>query len=341
MLGLFYSDIHYRETGSFPPFNKIEENGLTRELNNINLGMKFVADQIRKHKPRIVGCLGDIYHTPEALPTSVIHASAIGLEMIRSACFEVGAVHYIMPGNHDMLSDKHKIFSTSVLTGYCQGLITETQEIEIGDKTVAFVMFDSDKEKVQKDLEHFDGKVDLICTHLDFKGARYETGKTSPSQISPNLKTTVISGDIHLYQKLGNVWYIGSLVQNRFNRYDTNGIGGVLIYDFEKDKVTRIKNTESLHYVKIDSIDELEGLSPETCILQVKTRELSDQDKELLQDYLYIHTPMPAEREQLETGGKVLSLDRPQDILRAHIQEVSPNLLETFDEVLTGEQNAN
>jgi len=238
-----------------------------------------------------------------------------------------------MPGNHDMLNDKLGIMSISTLCGYGE-IVTDDRFIDVDGYNVACVQFNSDKAKVAESLERAAEKADLIVTHLDFKGARYETGKLSGSQISPNLKVPVISGDIHLPQEIGAVNYIGSLVQNRFNRTDLSGVGGYLLWDVDKRKAERYPNTYSKHYVKIEKLSQLKGLDPDQVILQVRCPIPDEKTNKLFEPYDYIHLPMPEDVHIVDVGAKKVSMDRPEDVLRAFIKQERPGAIELYDSIM-------
>lgn len=329
---MFFSDAHIRDVGSFPPFNKIEENGLSQELNNIILGFHFVANMVKKRKPRALFFLGDMFHSPESLTNSTVYGASVGLGLVRDACIEVGATFYIMEGNHDILSDIFGISYTPILCGYGE-ILKESQTISIDDFKIWVCKFHTNKEKVKEALDK--GKShNLIITHLDFKGARYETGKVSNSSVSPNLDVPCISGDIHLPQDIGDVSYVGSLVQNRFNRTNLSEVGGILIFNMKTAKITRIPNKMSKHYVKIESLDQLEGLSPDRCILQVKCPLPNEEDVKALEGFEYVHVPMPDYKEQVDVNKKIMSMEKPDRILRNFLSDEKPETVALFDEVI-------
>lgn len=329
---MFFSDAHLRDTGSFPPFNKIEENGLSHELNNIILGFKFVADMVKKRKPKALFFLGDMFHTPEAVTTATLYGASIALSFIKEACHEAECEFYYMAGNHDILSDLFGINSVAQLAGY-GNFISEDGPIYVAQQSIYVARFNSNPEKMAeslaKGLNH-----SLIITHLDFKGARYETGKLSNSRISPNLGVPCISGDIHLPQDIGDVSYVGSLVQNRFNRTNLDEVGGVLMYNLDTKAITRIPNKLSRHYVKIEDLEQLEGLSPNRCVLQVKCPIPDEETEALFKDFMYVHIPMPDFREQVDPNKKIMSMEKPDRILRNHLSDERPELVQLFDEVI-------
>jgi DNA repair exonuclease SbcCD nuclease subunit len=336
MITLHFSDTHIRDKGSFPPFNRIEENGFSRELNNCILGFQFVADKIKEIRPSAVFFHGDLYHTPEGLTTQVIHGSSLALQMVTDACEEVGCPFFIFPGNHDMVNDKIGITSVATLNGYAD-LVFDNRVVSVGKFKVGIVQFNTDKVNVAKNLERMEKKVDLIATHLDFKGARYETGRISSSVISPKLKVPVISGDIHLPQDLNSVHYIGSLIQNRFNREDLEGVGGVLTYDFKSKKVKRYPNTYSKHYVKVVDKSLLLSFDAEKVVMQIRCPLTDDERAEIDHaGYEYVYLPIPEKASQVAVGSVSISMETPEQVLRGFVNQNRPDAVSLFDEIVGG-----
>lgn len=336
-LVLVYSDPHLREFGSFPPFNRAADNGLTRELNNIVDGFKWVESQILKYKPTHVVLAGDVFHTPEGVPTTVLSAAAEALGGVHRACEQVEARHYIMPGNHDCASETQKIFLTSVLTGF--GNVLEEDVIV---NNIGFVQFRTDKAEAIEALKFMcKKKPKLIITHLDFEGATYESGHGSKSQIPCEWPVPIISGDIHLPQTLGdnNVHYVGSLVQNRFNRQDLHKVGGAILYDLKTKKHTRLKNTGSKHYVKVLDLSKTKELDPERCVLQIRVPEITDQDikKYKLDRFEYVHVPesvaKTVERDEAATFVKS-EFDSPIRMLKTFVEQDRPDAADLVESVI-------
>ena len=327
-------DWHLRSYGSFQPFNVVEANGLTRELNNALLGLKLKAKTILEKRPEVVIIMGDVFHHPEGQDARTIHAAALAMGWIREACDEVGAVLEIFPGQHDIFSEAHGITCLDTLCRYGslskEFVIKERQGV-----TYAIVPYCSDKERLYQWLLEAQA-ADLIFAHLDVMGARYENGALSESQVSPNLSKPCFAGDIHLAQEVGAVVYSGSMVQNRFNRYDLDGVGGMLCV--EADGVgaswSRILNDQSRHYIKVRDVQRFleQGIPPERCVLQVITDQDRGDVEGLLGDYEW--TYMPAERttDESNLSGGVDRSD-PESLMRAYLAENHPELLETFEGV--------
>jgi DNA repair exonuclease SbcCD nuclease subunit len=334
---MFFSDTHLKDFGSFPPFNKVEENGFTRELNNILIGFEWVAKQIIEYKPSLVMLLGDLYHTPEGLSTTVITASDRALTGIKNACAEVGAVFVITKGNHDVQNEPLGINSICTLGGYGTILLENTvYKLKDDNKItkIGVVQFNSDEDLITKDLRIMEKKCDLMVTHLDFKSAEYENGFKSESEIDANFSIPVVSGDLHATQRVGSVYYPGSLVQNRFTRNDTEKVGGVLMWDSATNEFLHLPNTASYHYVKIDDIIDLQKIDPKfNVILQIKCEV---DDLSIFEGYDFIYIPVHKKNEtgMDENTPTRLNFGTPFSMLRKYTSNNRPEAVEFLDSVI-------
>lgn len=330
---LVFADVHLRDNGSFPAWNKIGERGFTLELENILKGADFIVEQISEHRPKIVVCAGDLYHTPESLSATVLTASHEFLMKVSEVCEEVGAKLYILLGNHDLLNENMNIHHLHTLGGY--GVVVDkVYELDCG---LTFVPFMSDKEKFESEMKKAEKTSKLIITHHDFSGLQYETGIKSKSTVKSKYKCQVIAGDIHVAQVVGSIVVPGSLVQNRFNRCDLDKVGGVVVYEYDDGdcrEITFIKNTHSKHYIKVEDLDVLDGLSPEQCVLQVKTPKLTEDELKKLEGYEYFLTPVPEHVHSPLVKRKSLEQETPEQILKHHLRESRPEAIEEFDEVM-------
>lgn len=333
---LFYSDIHYRESGSFFPYNIIDSNGLTKELNNTNLGMKFIANQIKLHKPRMVVCLGDLFHSPEVITIKTLYAMCVGLSFVKAACEAVGAKHYVILGNHDILSEKSSISGMFAIKGFFEEVIYEADYKTELDKKLLFLPYSSNLGEVYKTLLDARENADYIFTHLDFAGCRYNSGISSHSNISPDIGVPCISGDIHLPQKVGTVQYVGSLVQNQFGFTDLENVGGCLVLNLETGKTKLIQNNLSKHYVTFYDDGDLSKLPPaERVVLKLVTKRTKEECEEVFSGYEYQYTKWlenktnelkPYYTNRVQINSKL--------VLRSYLKDNNPTALDIFDEVL-------
>lgn len=342
-----FSDLHIRDVGSFPPFNRIEENGLSRELNNCLKGVEFVRDQILEMKPSLVMSLGDWFHTPEGLPTSVIYAGGhLAFKMIKDACKEVNASFLMIAGNHDTLNESQNITLTSMFDS--KYVIDEVEHISINDNEfVTIIPFTSDTEEFKRVVEDAKKRGSkALFTHQDFAGCRYETGHVSKSKLSPKIGIPVISGDIHLPQDIGDVRYCGSLVQNRFNRFDLSGVGGIIALNTKDMTITRKPNTYSKHYVKVVDLSKIAELDPKRVVLQIMCEaDPQELDKLLDGKYEYIHINKSANGTMIPTdtsnGSIEVAVQKPEEMLRSYVSKENPDAIAMFDEVMNKETASN
>lgn len=331
---LFYSDTHVREYGSFPPFNQLDSNGLTKELNNLVKGFHFVADMIRQYKPLRVGLLGDFYNTTENQTARVLHTSHLCLGPVKQACDEVGCGHDIMDGNHDLLSESPKVSNIANLGGY-GNIVHETTYVVLDNGfRLAYVPAWSNHGIMFSEMQKAQGQCDLICTHADFAGCKYESGAPSGSPLPAHWNVPVISGDIHLPQDVASVHYIGSLIQNKFYKATLEQMGGVLLYDIETGQVIRIRNTYSKHYIKHIDGSDTELPPPETCVLQVVSARSKEEVAEQYKAYEHFHVPAIAQKDEFKVTYSQFSLDNPEALLRLHVNKERPDAIEMLDSVI-------
>jgi len=339
-IGIF-TDQHLRSTGSFPPFNKLSESGLSKELDNIIRGFYFVADQIRSYKPRAVFSLGDAFHNPEVIDVPTLEGASRAFGVVKKACDEVGADFYILVGNHDVVSENPTLItSVSVLEGFGQ-VIKEPYFIDIDEFTVSMVPYSSNPSKMYSQLKEAEVQSDLILTHIDVAGCRYENNHLSESEIDPTFKVPVISGDIHFSQHVGSVIYPGSLVQNKFTRSDLSGIGGAAFYDLETKEYQLERNIYSKHYVKAHSIEEAKKHDPNQVIIQLVTDVPKEEAEIELEDYEFNYLPAPKVDDNLEVEYENVGIESPEVVLRTYINQDRPSALKNFDETLKSRSESN
>lgn len=337
---LFYSDVHLRDNGSFFPYNMIEKNGLSKELNNILLGFDFIRDQILVHHPNLVVFCGDLYHYPEVVSTQCLHASSIALSKIKYACEKVNAKHYLIPGQHDIIDENNYVTSISNLVGYGDILL---RPIVIDD--VFFSPYCSNAGKLYTTLIEAQQTSSLVIAHADFNGGLYDNLHKSESRISPILSIPCISGDLHIPHDVESVHYVGSLVQNRFQHPDLKFIGGILIFDTETQGITRIRNTYSKHYCKIspkfatdeDYIKRALELDPEKVVLAVYSKLAKEEIEGIFKDYEMMYYPMPQDifsknEEQQEINQALL--ETPEVLLRDYVSKERPSAVSILNGVL-------
>ena len=333
---LFYTDPHLRETSSYPLFNRIQSNGLSGELNNKLLGFDFIEDLIYSEEPDLVILGGDTFHKDNLISIRTLKGASLAFEKIHRACEKLNIDHLILAGNHDTygyLEDGSRISSTCTLGAY--GTLIDAADIyEINGFSIYLIPHtDSLEESYQEIVSGT--KYDLIACHLDFLGALNDNGMPSDFGLDSHWGTSILCGHIHLKQEYGDVYYAGSLVQDRFSQESLSGVGGALLYDTDTGSRTYKMNDRSKHFVKVRDINKLEDLDPEKCILKVFSDVPEEEVKEQLEGFEYLYVPS---RKGKDTTGLTMSfrnaLESPKVLLRSYINSERPDLVELFDEVV-------
>jgi hypothetical protein len=343
---LAFADVHLRDRSSFPPFNLPGSRGLSMELENTLLGFEFVAEQIRLHKPEAVFFLGDLFHHPDSVTTTVLHAASLGLSTISSACATVGAHFYLLPGNHDTFNDDLGIHLLSALCPSLSHtphghpiLLAVEKTIPLKGGPLGVVPYCKDPEAFFDSLRRMSETHAVLVTHFEFQGALYETGISSKSAVpSSPWPCPIIAGDQHLAQSVGDVHYPGSLVQNRFNRMDLSGAGGVLLFDFDENHpdgytVRRVRNHKSRHYLKMtpEHLDTLKFFKPDEVIVSLRAPELPDDMAKVLGPFWHVHVVSRLSEDHSDHTPSDAS--SPRESLREFLSQNHPELLSDFEEV--------
>lgn len=333
---LFFADPHFRETSSYPPFNRIQSNGLSGALNNTLLGMTFLKLQIEIHEPDLVVLLGDTYHKDNVITVPTLHAAQIGFEDISYVCRKMGIDFLILMGNHDLyevLQDGTKVTSICTLGGHGI-LITENMSYDLEDNFRIFLMpyCDDLEENYQSLLEG--SKYDLIAAHTDFLGAVHDNGHKVEVGLDSHTRVPVICGHIHIPQVVGNVIYPGSLLLDRFSRESYEDVSGVMIFDTETMEKETIRNTLSKHFIKVTDLSKLDDLDPERCILKIYSEAPEGDVKDLLEGFQYMFIHIKDKNKGSRDAYIRQGIDKPENLLRAFIEEDRPEHLWIYDEVV-------
>lgn len=339
---LFYSDQHLRDFGSFPPFNKEGDYGLTKELLNTVKGFFWIAQLIKKHKPKLVINCGDVFHNNEYISIRTLHGASIAFEAIAQACSEVGCRHIILAGNHDIYSQgqnfENTITSLSTLKSYGE-IKTKPCQIELEDFKIGIIPYTHSKNDAFLALTRLDQESNLLVTHLDFEGAIYENGKRSEGKIQPHFQNQVISGHIHTPHQIGDVNYVGSLVMHRFSSQKLDKVGGVLTYDKDTKEIQRIANPISQHYARVDLDEILEAgkeipYKPQSVVLQAFSDKDPEDLKEILDEYDHVLISKKSSSNEISEESIRHRIDDPKSILRDYVKNERESAVKIFDETL-------
>jgi hypothetical protein len=339
---LSYSDIHFRDVGSFPPFNQLDSNGLTRELNNILTGVDFICECLYKYKPKILVGLGDTVQVTEFQTCQTLHGIYLAYRKLRATCKDTGTEHWYFDGNHDILNENKGISNTGLIEAWVDRFIKEPEIIERFGYKFGCIPYSSNVGTVYELLTQYQDNCLVGLTHQNFKDCMYESGQRSDSYLPNQYNFPILSGDIHLPQEIGSVHYGGSLIQNKFNKSDLNQIGGCLLFSVDElnnRKVIRLPNTKSKHYVRIYDKDLCDDekmmlLPKERVCLQVISSWNKEKISERLSGYEYFIIPEFKQDESNKVTYSNYNIIEPLDLLRNHIQEENPNNLLILNDIL-------
>ena len=123
---------------------------------------------------------------------------------------------FFMSGNHDYTNPQQPYFHFMRRLPWAK-FFTEPTRIDRGTETWLFLPHTRDPEKAWKDVEL--GEASHIFLHGTMTGAVSETGMKLEGISSAwfkGLRCTILAGDIHVPQKVGNVEYVGAPYPIRF-----------------------------------------------------------------------------------------------------------------------------
>jgi predicted phosphodiesterase len=123
---------------------------------------------------------------------------------------------YFLSGNHDYVRPDSPYFHFLRRLPWARFFVEPTR-IELGQETLLFLPHSKDPEKDWKDVQM--GEANYIFLHGTMAGAVSETGmklEGISSDWFKGLRCTILAGDIHVPQKIGNVEYVGAPYPIRF-----------------------------------------------------------------------------------------------------------------------------
>jgi len=336
---LFYADVHIKDFSSFPPFNETDSNGLTKELNNTLQGFYFIRDYIDKNDINLVVNLGDTFNNVDTISTKSAYVAYQGLNAIKTSCESKEIDHLIIVGNHELLNEHKNIHNCSILNKYSDLVVDDYIEYTINDLKIALFPYTSNINKAREWIDRGQSS-GLICTHQEFSGNKYESGMFTESKLSPKSKVQIVAGHIHLPQETEDVICCGSLIQNKFSQYSIFN-NGLLTYDTDTKKFTRVFNNYSKHYVKIkeEDVPNIKNiLNPLNSVVQVQVKDMDNKEHltQYLKEYKHFIIKKYEHNQKTALENKVYSefnFTDPKMLLNRYICDNNENAIDVFNEV--------
>lgn len=215
----------------------------------------FIPLLKEKYKEGDIVCsLGDVFDNRSAVGINTINTVIDIFEKIVDICPDIR----LIVGNHDIYNKSSNTVTSLNILKYIKGVkIYYAPEVEVIDgKTVLFLPWVEDTEKLSKILSNFNG--DYIFGHFDVYGvdsnAKGVKAKSANSVNVSEFKTAeVYAGHIHLRQDYKNIHYVGNPYAKVRGEGNTKGI---TVLDIKTGKRKFYENTYSPKFLK-ENIYEL------------------------------------------------------------------------------------
>lgn len=286
---LFYTDVHFRSSGDF---FKISKNGHSNLLNHLSDSLLWLENQIETHKPDLVVCGGDLYHSLDYIDRNTVTISFSKLKHLCEVCSSVGAEHKVLLGNHDFISLKREISVIDFLDDFKNTSVVRSLE-QIGN-IVFCPYFDSKEEFCIPEEILSNSKNSLFFGHLSLQGGFYKSFKKNTQIIKEyeqeNLTAQVKSfklvfnGHHHIPQKINsNIILPGSFLQLSLDEPSLDMPRGIWLIDSETFSTQLIENKISPRLHRIYSKEDLEKVEDNSYVYfsYSDSEELSSSSLEL------------------------------------------------------------
>jgi DNA repair exonuclease SbcCD nuclease subunit len=179
--------------------------------------VEYFCDLIKLHHPTLVIILGDVLHDHEKLHIIPYNRAVKFFRKI----LDLGTELFVLVGNHDMTSQNQFLTENHWMTSLkeWEGLTVVDRPLMVdrGDVKLTMCPYVPNGRFIEA-LDYVSGwkKSSMIFAHQEFMGCQMlnfksETGDRWSSEYPP-----LISGHIHSYQWIGNVFYPGSAMQHSF-----------------------------------------------------------------------------------------------------------------------------
>lgn len=198
---LLFTDIHF---DLYRRFSTTRSDGMNTRLYEQVLVMTRLIEEVKKLQPSAVVFLGDMFYGLGATISKKLYTVCFKLfEKLQRESHV-----YIIVGNHDMYLGDHIIEPFSSLEEV--SLVSHTASVYLEGNKATLVPWGGIVPQ---------GPSGLLMGHLDIEGAKTGAGIHLEGTIHPKEVAhydKVFSGHWHTPQIMGNIEYIGSVMQNNF-----------------------------------------------------------------------------------------------------------------------------
>ena len=189
---------------------------------NIFQALMELGDQlsVEGFDPINLYILGDLTDRKDNHSAAFVHRVLDRIDALAASPF--GWVR-VLCGNHDYLYEEHPYFEILNFSSFSQFISKPEIFVQCGFNILAlphrkdpeWSWKQSQKWSEFSKLAEREDEANVVLCHQTFKGAQLSTGVVADSGCSPSIfddlaPMYVISGDVHVPQKLGRVMYVGS-----------------------------------------------------------------------------------------------------------------------------------
>ena len=255
MILVISSDYHFSWGQTF---DRPTDSGIGSRLREIIDSVLWAADVGKKHKATMFLSLGDVFDRAEKLPTK--EGLAV-LEMFKQVTSRYDKT-FVIPGNHDQLSENHNILD---LFSETMGLkvLNKPSVVDIEGARLFFLPYIRDPEDFYKELERFysmdcPGKKYLFAHFWDSSIMAVDPEAIDLSLINLDFFDRVFTGHYHVPSSNMNskVIYVGTLLNKRFNE---TGPKGAFILNTSKNTLKFHSNPLSPEFFTVLNENSLLG----------------------------------------------------------------------------------
>jgi len=225
-----------------------------RRLDECVKTSKWIAANVKEHKPDIVVNLGDTFDSHSTIDVPSLCTGVRVMETIMDACNDVSADFIIIPGNHDAYSRDYS--SLEAFQGIGATVVWEPTVIA---GILGAIPFNKNAEMVTEWLHELEKKSLLTVAHVDVKHANYFSGGPN-SDIGVDAEAfrgPIYCGHYHHPHTLGAFEFIGSVMHHNFSDKELPDTPrGLVVIEIGEDGVVtsskRIPNPHTAIYHKMD-----------------------------------------------------------------------------------------
>lgn len=178
---------------------------------------------IEKHDPKALFILGDLTDSKDAHAAQLVNKLVENIHELSEMC----ELH-IIKGNHDFIDATTPFFKFFNFTSGVN-FHTDPTPLQIGSERFLLLPYTPTPTRCWSALLDDPGGYSVALTHITVQGA-LAASNLSLDGVDPAIfgDLEVVSGDIHTPQQVGNVLYVGSPYQTRYERaYDCRALLGV------------------------------------------------------------------------------------------------------------------